>query len=54
MVLSVVYCAGLRAKEVCRFNVCDVHTERMALRVEQGKGIKDRYAMLSSVVLGGP
>jgi integrase len=50
-VLSVAYGAGLRASEVCRLKVGDVDSQRMALRVEQGKGAKDRYAMLSPVVL---
>jgi site-specific recombinase XerD len=49
--LSVAYGAGLRASEVCRLKVGDVDSDRMALRVEQGKGAKDRYAMLSPVVL---
>lgn len=49
--LSVAYGAGLRASEVCRLKVGDVDSERMALRVEQGKGAKDRYAMLSPIVL---
>ena len=49
--LSVAYGAGLRANEVCRLKVGDVDSQRMALRVEQGKGAKDRYAMLSPVVL---
>ena len=50
--LSVAYGAGLRASEVCRLKVGDVDSQRMALRVEQGKGAKDRYAMLSPVLLG--
>jgi integrase/recombinase XerD len=49
--LSVAYGAGLRASEVCRLKVGDVDSQRMALRVEQGKGAKDRYAMLSPVLL---
>ena len=49
--LSVAYGAGLRASEVCRLKVGDVDSQRMALRVEQVKGAKDRYAMLSPVVL---
>ena len=49
--LSVAYGAGLRANEVCRLKVVDVDSQRMALRVEQGKGAKVRYAMLSPVVL---
>jgi integrase/recombinase XerD len=49
--LSVAYGAGLRASEVIALKVGDVDSQRMALRVEQGKGAKDRYAMLSPVVL---
>jgi len=37
--------------EVCALKVSDVDSQRMALRVEQGKGSKDRYAMLSPVLL---
>jgi integrase len=40
-----------RRPQVDRLKVGDVHSERMALRVEQGKGTKDRYAMLSPVAL---
>ena len=49
--LVAAYGAGLRTSEVCRLRVGDVDSQRMALRVEQGKGSKDRYAMLSPVVL---
>ena len=49
--LSVAYGTGLRASEVCALKVGDVDSERMTLRVEQGKGRKDRYAMLSPVLL---
>ena len=49
--LSVAYGAGLRASEVCALKVGDVDSQRMTLRVEQGKGAKDRYAMLSPVLL---
>ena len=49
--LTVAYGAGLRANEVCRLKVGHVDSQRMALRFEQGKGAKDRYAMLSPVVL---
>ena len=45
--LSVAYGAGLRAMEVVALKVCDVDSKRMMLRVEQGKGRKDRFAMLS-------
>ena len=50
--LSVAYGAGLRASEVVGLKVGDIDSQRMALRVEQGKGRKDRYAILSPVLLG--
>jgi site-specific recombinase XerD len=50
-VLSVAYGAGLRASEVVALKVGDIDSTRMTLRVEQGKGRKDRYAMLSPVLL---
>jgi integrase/recombinase XerD len=49
--LSVAYGAGLRASEVVGLKVSDIDSARMTLRVEQGKGRKDRYAMLSPVLL---
>lgn len=49
--LCVAYGAGLRASEVIALKVGDVDSQRMTLRVEQGKGRKDRYAMLSPELL---
>ncbi len=49
--LSVAYGAGLRASEVISLKVTDIDSTRMVLRVEQGKGHKDRYAMLSEQLL---
>jgi site-specific recombinase XerD len=49
--LSLAYGTGLRASEVVNLKVTDVDSQRMTLRVEQGKGRKDRYAMLSPVLL---
>lgn len=49
--LSVAYGAGLRASEVVALKVGDVDSQRMTLRIEQGKGHKDRYAMLPPVLL---
>jgi integrase/recombinase XerD len=49
--LSVAYGAGLRAMEVVALKVCDIDSKRMMLRVEQGKGRKDRFAMLSPQLL---
>ena len=48
---SVAYGAGLRVCEVASLKVCDIDSKRMMLRVEQGKGRKDRYAMLSPTLL---
>jgi integrase/recombinase XerD len=49
--LSVAYGAGLRAMEVVALKVCDIDSRRMMLRVDQGKGRKDRHAMLSPRLL---
>ncbi len=49
--LSVAYGAGLRVSEVVSLKVSDIDSKRMMLRVEQGKGRKDRHAMLSPVLL---
>jgi integrase/recombinase XerD len=49
--LSVAYGAGLRVSEVVALKISDIDSQRMTLRVEQGKGSKDRYAMLSPVLL---
>ena len=49
--LSVAYGAGQRAREAVSLKVGDIDSQRMTLRVEQGKGSKDRYAMLSPVLL---
>ena len=49
--LSVAYGAGLRVSEVVALKVSDIDSQRMTLRIEQGKGRKDRYAMLSPVLL---
>ena len=49
--LSVAYGAGLRAMEVVALKVTDIDSQRMLLRVEMGKGRKDRFAMLSPQLL---
>jgi site-specific recombinase XerD len=49
--LSVAYGAGLRVSEVVALKVSDIDSERMVIRVEQGKGRKDRYVMLSPHLL---
>ncbi len=49
--LSVAYGTGLRASEVVSLKLADIDSSRMVIRVEQGKGRKDRYAMLSEPLL---
>ena len=49
--LSVAYGAGLRASEVVSLKITDIDSARMVIRVEQGKGRKDRYVMLSEHLL---
>ena len=49
--LLTAYAAGLRLSEVCRLRVSDIDSNRMTLRIEQGKGAKDRYALLSPRLL---
>jgi integrase/recombinase XerD len=48
---SAAYGAGLRVSEVVALKVSDVDSQRMLLRIEQGKGRKDRFAMLSPQLL---
>jgi site-specific recombinase XerD len=48
----VAYGAALRVSEVVALKVSDIDGERMTLRVEQGKGQRDRYVMLSPQLLG--
>lgn len=49
--LSTAYGAGLRVSEVVSLKVTDVDSRRMMLRIEQGKGRKDRHALLSPQLL---
>jgi len=49
--LGVAYGAGLRASEVVHLTTGDIDSERRVIRVEQGKGKRDRYAMLSPTLL---
>jgi site-specific recombinase XerD len=49
--LMTTYAAGLRVAEVCALRVSDIDSSRMMLRVECGKGAKDRYSLLSPRLL---
>jgi len=49
--LMTAYAAGLRVSEVVRLKIADIDSGRMLIRVEQGKGGRDRYIMLSPQLL---
>ncbi len=46
-ILMTVYSAGLRLNEVIHLKVSDIDSQRMMIRVQQGKGDKDRYTLLA-------
>jgi site-specific recombinase XerD len=50
-ILSILYASGLRVSEACKLKVTDIDSQRMNLRVDQGKGSKDRYSLLSPGLL---
>ncbi len=50
--LSVAYGCGLRVSEITSLKITDIDSARMLIRVEQGKGRKDRYVMLAPDLLG--
>jgi integrase/recombinase XerD len=49
--LSLAYATGLRSSEVVSLKLTDIDRDRMVIRVEQGKGKKDRYVILSPILL---
>jgi integrase/recombinase XerD len=49
--LTTAYAAGLRASETVGLKVANIDSSRMVIRVEHGKGGKDRYVMLSAQLL---
>jgi integrase/recombinase XerD len=50
-IVMTAYAAGLRVSEVVSLRLSDIDSQRMVIRVEQGKGRKDRYVMLSQNLL---
>ncbi|MBI4863429.1 MAG: tyrosine-type recombinase/integrase [Candidatus Riflebacteria bacterium] len=51
VILATIYGMGLRVSEAAHLQVTDVDSQRMVLRIRQGKGRKDRYVTLSPVLL---
>ena len=51
VLLMTTYAAGLRLKEIQHLKPIHIHAERQLIRVEQGKGQKDRYTLLSPQLL---
>lgn len=49
--LTTTYAAGLRVSEATHLKVTDIDSQRMVIRIEQGKGQRDRYVMLSQRLL---
>lgn len=51
VLLQAAYSAGLRVSELVRLKITDIDSDRMMIRVDQGKGNKDRYTLLSPRLL---
>jgi site-specific recombinase XerD len=51
--LAMAYSGGLRMNELRHLKIADIDTDRMQIRIRQGKGNKDRYVILSKVIKNG-
>jgi integrase/recombinase XerD len=51
LLLTTVYAAGLRVSEAIALKVSDIDADRMTIRIEQGKGAKDRFVALAARLL---
>ena len=51
VLMMTAYSTGLRRFELVRLTPQDIHSDRMLIRVDQGKGRKDRYTLLSERLL---
>jgi integrase/recombinase XerD len=50
-ILMITYSSGLRASETARLKITDIDSQRMMVRINQGKGGQDRYSILSQTAL---
>ena len=50
-ILMITYSSGLRASETARLKITDIDSQRMMVRIHQGKGGQDRYSILSQTAL---
>jgi site-specific recombinase XerD len=50
-ILMITYSSGLRASETARLKIADIDSQRMMVRINQGKGGQDRYSILSQTAL---
>ena len=50
-ILMIIYSSGLRISEAANLKITDIDSKRMMVRVQQGKGSKDRYTILSQTAL---
>ena len=51
LILEIIYSGGLRMSEATHLHVSDIDSSRMVIRVDQGKGNKDRYTLLSKTLV---
>lgn len=50
-VLSLLYGCGMRISEVCKLRIQDIESENLRIKIYQGKGAKDRYTLLPTILL---
>ncbi len=50
-IFALAYSSGVRLNELCKLKIKDIDSERMQIRIENGKGRKDRYTILSKKAL---